>query len=326
MSICNLFKEIGDDRSKFYTFSEYTNDLAGAVNNDGLSNIRPSGFICLNLNISTEDKLYTLNDILLNYYENLQCCERDASRDDNSYKRYLLGGLFVKLAEFLDTEEYKFCKRNIDIVGDSVIDGIKYDDIVCYLDPISKPDNTILFDIDNYRTFSNNSTYLRGYEGVSEAGDVATNNAWTGEDDFYATTIENIDYTGGDSFSFNSILVLYDYNDEIKDIPLGLYITKDSITKYISNDEIYNQGTSYALRIGMRFACTVDSASPSVHLEDVTADYTTAEQLVDRMNTCIDKMNVMTSKFNEYYNIVKNNINAYIETLDKLKWKEIDNK
>jgi uncharacterized protein (DUF4213/DUF364 family) len=74
-----------------------------------------------------------------------------------------------------------------------------------------------------------------------------------------------------DKFNINSIVVLYDIvsknndgSEEIKykNIPLGIYFTgtldndcimSNQITKYVNSEQIYNQGTSYGLRICNRF-------------------------------------------------------------------------
>ena len=77
-----------------------------------------------------------------------------------------------------------------------------------------------------------------------------------------------------DRFNINSIIVLYDivskYEEEgvlkekklYSNIPLGIYFTgvldnncemSNQITKYVNSEQIYNQGTSYGLRICNRF-------------------------------------------------------------------------
>jgi hypothetical protein len=74
-----------------------------------------------------------------------------------------------------------------------------------------------------------------------------------------------------DKFNINSIVVLYDIVSKnsdgsesvrYKNIPLGIYFTgtldndcimSNQITKYVNSEQIYNQGTSYGLRICNRF-------------------------------------------------------------------------
>lgn len=82
---------------------------------------------------------------------------------------------------------------------------------------------------------------------------------------------------GGDpleSFDFNTIVVMYDIvskgtdgeNDKVifHNVPLGIYFTgkpdgnglTNTVTKFVNNEDIYNQGTSYGLRICSRFLCS----------------------------------------------------------------------
>lgn len=80
-----------------------------------------------------------------------------------------------------------------------------------------------------------------------------------------------------DKFSINTIVVLYDIvrkgdNEEqitiYKNVPLGIYFTglvdiygsmSNIITKYVDSGQIYNQGTSYGLRVCTRFLTNVNS-------------------------------------------------------------------
>lgn len=88
-----------------------------------------------------------------------------------------------------------------------------------------------------------------------------------------------------DSFDFNAILVFYDIvskGEEDKtlhhNIPLGIFFTgtpdngslTNTVTKFVNNEDIYNQGTSYGLRICSRFLC-----SPNLTKFEDTEVYTT---------------------------------------------------
>lgn len=330
MSVCNLFRTIkSDEQSIFYTFSEYVNDLADAINKE--TNIEPSGFICMNLqNIDTD----SFRSAIQNFYENLQCCERDSSianNSDYSYKRYLLGGLMEMLkkgtpasssspagSSFLTDDQ--IYRGDIDIVGTDIKDGMKYSEIICYLEPNSKINQTVSFDSTDKRTIVNNNPNLKGY------GD-DHNTAWTGSVNFNLFNPTPVLSYGSTSFNFNAILILYRYNG-IEDIPLGLYVTKQPVTKYISSPDIYGQGTSYALRICMRFASTTDSSSCLPDINASTEDYTAAivrdVQLIDRMNLTIDRFNTMSSKFNDYFNKTQELIHAYNEASRMIiTWREL---
>ena len=325
MSVCNLFRAMEEtERSIFYTFSEYTSDLADAVNHE--SDIRPSGFMCLNLD---SGKFNDLTNDLQNYYENLQCRERIESLSDTNgdiyrYKDYLLGGLL----EMLQEKEGKtyLASRNvyrgsIDIVGSDIKDGMKYHEIICYLEPTSKLNETIAFDDADKITVSNDDVYLQGYHR-----DDSHKTAWIGTTGFkkYNPT----PFTSYDNFIFNAIIVLYSYNG-IDGIPLGIYLTKDPVTKVVSSSDIYDQGTSYALRICMRFASTTDSSAclpnnVTTSTEDYTAAIVRDIQLIDRMNLTIDRFNEMSVKFNDYFNSTQQLIRAYNEaSRNVVAWREL---
>ena len=74
--VCNVFKSIENNNGNFLLFSQYTNDLAKSSVDPGY-NVRPSRFLCLNLNktslnnISQEsDNNVIIPKYLQNFYEN----------------------------------------------------------------------------------------------------------------------------------------------------------------------------------------------------------------------------------------------------------------
>ena len=89
-----------------------------------------------------------------------------------------------------------------------------------------------------------------------------------------------------DKFNINTIVVLYDIvrktsvGDQIihRNIPLGIYFTgcldndagimSNTITKYVNSGQIYNQGTSYGLRICTRFL----SSPNSTEIKDISVN------------------------------------------------------
>ena len=99
-----------------------------------------------------------------------------------------------------------------------------------------------------------------------------------------------------DSYKINAIVVLYDIYRKTdsaesyclyKNVPMGIYFTgsldenkvmTNTITKYITSETVYNQGTSYGLRICTRFLAqpnctvTVDSidAQGSTNVSELT--------------------------------------------------------
>jgi hypothetical protein len=100
-------------------------------------------------------------------------------------------------------------------------------------------------------------------------------------------------------FEVNSILVFYDVisiNDDgtetvkYKNLPLGIYFTGyeddalcNVIEKYVNSDDIYQQGTSYGLRICNRFVSTPNATTfydTNVDMYDGLADFSHAMQLM----------------------------------------------
>lgn len=89
-----------------------------------------------------------------------------------------------------------------------------------------------------------------------------------------------------DKFNINTIVILYDIvrktsvGDQIlhRNIPLGIYFTgcldndagvmSNTITKYVNSGQIYNQGTSYGLRICTRFL----SSPNSTEIKDISVN------------------------------------------------------
>ena len=93
-------------------------------------------------------------------------------------------------------------------------------------------------------------------------------------------TEEEPKYVDVDKFDVNTILVLYDIvrkDDDggqvtvYKNVPLGIYFTgcldenlvmSNTVVKYVNSELVYNQGTSYGLRVCTRFLSTPNSTEP----------------------------------------------------------------
>ena len=360
MSVCNIYKSQGN-KPVFYTFSEYMNDLVVNINNDGMSIARPSRFLCVKL---VEDKIKDINIFLQNYYEDACCTLRD-TKDTNAedYRKYLLGGLINGLYNkgFIDTSVHNvdlvrdpvnkefieeininnIACEDIDLFGDGTIDGMKYDEILCYLNPSTSNNRSLSLDESRKKPVSKSSTngqyIIAGYEReadriegidyVSQLKPDAEGNL----PQFPLCTISDPNSGSANitSFEFNAIIVLYDVtlgkedNSPIENIPLGIYINPNTITKYVNNNNIYDQGTSYALRIAMRFATTYDG---SIYIEDTntydeTRDISSLVSVADRLSKTIDQMFEMTRKFNEYFEETRGMITAIRNSASTSNWK-----
>lgn len=112
------------------------------------------------------------------------------------------------------------------------------------------------------------------------------------------------------SFNINMIIVLYDiWNDNqivCKGIPMGVYITglisddgniQNSITKYVSNEDIYNSGTSYGLRICSRYV--VSEGTDNYIVKDVIVEdnnYSDLSRVLSQLSISQSKMDEVINK------------------------------
>ena len=330
MSVCNIYKSQGN-KPVFYTFSEYMNDLVVNINNDGMSVARPSRFLCVKLN-----NINNINVFLQNYYEDACCTLRDKNVTD--YRKYLLGGLIdglIKKGFINESDINNIACEDIDLFGDGTIDGMKYDEIICYLNPSTSNNRSLNLDrddiiIDKIST-PENSQYIAGYSREADRIEGIDYVSLLNNDKFSLCTIgdPNSNSANITSFEFNAIIVLYDVtlgkedNSPIENIPLGIYINPNTITKYVNNNDIYNQGTSYALRIAMRFAATYDG---SIYIEDTNAydetrDISSLVSVADRLSKTIDQMFEMTRKFNDYTNATRDILTAIRNSASTSNWK-----
>ena len=330
MSVCNIYKSQGN-KPVFYTFSEYMNDLVVNINNDGMSIARPSRFLCVKLN-----NINNINVFLQNYYEDACCTLRDKNVAD--YRKYLLGGLIdglIKKGYINESDINNIACEDIDLFGDGTIDGMKYDEILCYLNPSTSNNRSLNLDrddiiIDKIST-PENTQYIAGYSREVDRIEGIDYVSLLNNDKFPLCTISDPNSNSANiaSFEFNAIIVLYDVtlgkedNSPIENIPLGIYINPNTITKYVNNNDIYNQGTSYALRIAMRFATTYDG---SIYIEDTNAydetrDISSLVSVADRLSKTIDQMFEMTRKFNDYTNATRDILTAIRNSASTSNWK-----
>lgn len=134
-----------------------------------------------------------------------------------------------------------------------------------------------------------------------------------------------------DSFSFNSVLVLYDvYKRNVsdskdvevyRDIPMGIYLTgdidtetgiKNPVTIWRSNADIYGQGTSYGLRICTRYLSTQNQ------LQIVDSTISDTQDMYDQYAAVMGKigdsqvmMDNAIAKMSEY----QNNITSHLANI-----------
>lgn len=305
MSVCNLYKKLWENETNtFYCFTEYSDSLAGVITNDGGVSVDPKRFLLLNIKgLDTEAKQTELGKLLQNYYDNSTCVMRD---DNSTWRKGYLGGLLNKLKTdgFIDLDtDTRFAIDDIDIISTRSVDGCTYTEWMCYVKPDKK--RTYKIELRNLsKTITDSKTNIRGYEGSS----IDTPYGLTSESNgatFYMTTITETTAPSETTFDFNAVLVLMDItigNVKYENVPMGICLLKNTVTKTISDNTIYGQGTSWGLKVAMRFANTKDGTN-SIVVED--SDSVNFLACIDRLNTAIDTMNAMTTKFAEFYDDIR---------------------
>lgn len=144
------------------------------------------------------------------------------------------------------------------------------------------------------------------------------------EDETYSTPDRKENDQILDKFNVNSIVVLYDIvskTGEItyKNVPLGIYFTGkpvvnedlttytcNAITKYVDSGQIYNQGTSYGLRICTRFLSNPNST-------EVIENKISGASYVSEIAPVLEKMSDTIASAN---NVIKTNKSIY-DSLDE---------
>jgi hypothetical protein len=128
------------------------------------------------------------------------------------------------------------------------------------------------------------------------------------------------------NFKINLVVVLYDVLDSQnilhKDIPMGIYITglfkngtiQNQITKYVSNEDIYNSGTSYGLRICTRFVAS--GIEDNYIIKEVTCEDNNQADLSrvlsqlsisqNKMDEILDKAHISNQNYKDLLAIFKN--------------------
>lgn len=322
MSVCNIFKPIGDAESIFYTFSEWGNSIAGVMAGGGLQESTPSRFILLRLPDSSITDAYKW---LQCWYDDLCCRMRDNGMSLKERAAVELPALMQGLEEraSLDVSAPVYT-GSIDIISTESTGGMDYCDCVCWVGPDGKRNAAITKGTDTTAiTKPADKTYISGYEtedsrrpGVSTAG---YDTLLAEKNIIYNYTIDTAQPTDEPSFDFNAVLVLFDVragDTVISGIPMGIYLTKTPVTKQCSSSTIYGQGTSWSLKVGMRWANTVDGSAFADADVDPKGEYGSFLACIDRMNTTIDYMNAMTLAFNKMYNNVTDIIYSHLGALD----------
>lgn len=124
--------------------------------------------------------------------------------------------------------------------------------------------------------------------------------------------------TNDDSFEFNAIALFYDivakdehnnYHYIYTAVPMGMYFSEngENIKKYVANDDIYGQGTSYGLRVTTKFSAEsiVAQGGDNHSGSQVSA---TVDNLYPEMSAVMDRFNAAAEAFDMYTDQVQSSI------------------
>ena len=240
---------------------------------------------------------------------------------------------------------------SIDIQSYREVSGLGYAELYCWIPTDAQETRYEVSRLGNSSQVVCTDTYLRGWGADDQAatevdltlpGPVTylPERQWvmSFEEDLDNQGIINRPVEDSTSFSFNSIIVLYNVEclqsdgtieKLYTDIPMGLWWCGDQklITKYTSNEDIFGQGTSYGLRILSRFtptpaADTLKLVSSSVEggedLNGFSTVMTGFSQLTIQMTQMLDEIYRLHQVPKELLAIFKNSrVNVpYIKEID----------
>ena len=282
MAVCNIFNELTQETGTFLTFSQYMEDLTREFAEGYNYHIVPSKFIAMDVDYSQhyknpwgEFKNDTITKSLMHYFENGCAIFRNESNWTPNNSTILFWNAMKKCGFLSEDSKEIMYVGDINLQSYEEYDGMGYSEVYCYI-----PNEAIQYSYP-YIYIENNGTVIsRSAESTIEGYNVE-------EIGGRAILNQNIDYSiGGEyvfswnenkeklhpspidskSFNINTIVLLYDVFDKdgnkiYTGVPMGIYFTglindgkmTNSITKFVSNEDIYNTGTSYGLRICSRF-------------------------------------------------------------------------
>lgn len=132
-----------------------------------------------------------------------------------------------------------------------------------------------------------------------------------------------------DKFDVNAIIVLYDVVcktelDETvtlkQNLPLGIYFTgklendgtninmTNKITKYVNSGQIYNQGTSYGLRICTRFLTSPNSTEVAEQTVNGSSNVSEMAPVLEKMGETIAAAGKILTNKDELYEMLKDHL------------------
>lgn len=271
-------------------------------------------------------------EIFTNYLEN-RCAWLKTKDVEGKWTPYDFKNLFWEV--MTTTQEHVVSTNNTDsgspiidksdimYIGDievnsyDNVNGQGYSEIYCYIPNSAKRTNYNILKNDSDSSGLNVSpdTVYKDSQFVgctNETDRTDYNMLYKIPDNYYIEDTNS--NTNDDKFDVNAIVVLYDVVDngnEYQDIPMGIYFTglidsesgqvQNFITKYVINNDVYDSGTSYGLRICSRYATTQRSNNISIAGNN-NADLS---KVLSKISQTCDKMNEVLDKFNSNNNVNK---------------------
>lgn len=347
MGKCNLLKPLSSNNGNFFMFSQYSEDLTIEYTQKDTSRVVPSKFIALNLNTNGLND-NTISEIFQNYYENHCCYWRGQEGYEKSYSwELLLQTLenFNMIGVQDDTSTNIKYIGDINIYSNQEIDGMSYNEIYCYIPNDAKEQRWLLTQQNDNKTIESEveiPEYIQGfdvndlqdpsidkyYNGLTlkpyksrKSNSIETINKFQLHNNHLIDFSNNPTDVNSEQFEINTIIVLYDIKNGDKivhsNLPMGIYFTgkinngviNNPITKYVSNAEIYDQGTSYGLRICTRYLSSVNIETLQENIKvDVTSDGIYPENVT-----------TLLSKLNESQLLMSEALNKTVENAENLK-------
>lgn len=363
MAVCNIFNSLANTTGTFLTFSQYVEDLTQWSVKGSSRRVVPSKYVAVEMDTENSNfSNFTLPKYLIDSFENGCAKFREQTSTWNAYNSAELFWDALFQAHLLSMDESTLIVNGIKYVGDinlqsyDEFDGLGYAEIYCHIPNeacrkkysllTTKPGSGDNFDEVSVEKGGILCGYIEGELNGREKLDQPYTYLISRSinDRFYTfnwNDRQNPPKSVTDKyFDINALIILYNIygssNELIaEDIPMGMYITgtiddnntiTNSIRKYVSNEDIYNTGTSYGLRVCSRFITS--PYSDNYIVKEVTFEdnnYADLTKVLAKMSISQQKMDSILNKtisgdqhMKEVLSIFKNNRTnvPYIRTIN----------
>lgn len=328
MAVCNIFNSLSKNTGTFLTFSQYAESMT-----DTTKKVVPSKFVAININNSNAKIDLSNSSIpktLQDYYENGVAVIKNKGEWKYKYSKDLFWRTMFD--HFITNDDIKYI-GDINIQSYEEYGGTGYSEIYCYVPNEAGDVEYELVPDSTTKTIDtrNKGAQLEGYEDqVGTWYDLEHKIEYKVTDEESAVDIDGVTNNWYDNlkgiykntddayYTFNTIVVLYDVVDIqnnkiiLNNLPMGIYFTglydettqelTNYVTKYISSQEIYGQGTSYGLRL-----CTkhiTGSTSSAINEHQISND--TKSELCYALTQMSQSQSKMDEVINHTYNCVQN--------------------